>query len=30
MRIERELGFTPSHNDGSDVLDSVGIEGETR
>ncbi|MEM9614516.1 MAG: phytanoyl-CoA dioxygenase family protein [Actinomycetota bacterium] len=30
VRIERELGFTHSHNDGSEVLDSVGIDGETR
>ncbi len=30
VKIERELGFTHSHNDESDVLESVGVEGETR
>ncbi len=30
VAIERELGFTHSHNDEGEVLDSVGIEGETR
>jgi phytanoyl-CoA hydroxylase len=29
VRIERQLGFTHSHNDGSDVLDAVGVDGET-
>src|SRR5262245_27538255 len=29
VRIERELGFTHSHNDERDVLDSVGVEGQT-
>ena len=27
---ERELGFTPSHNDSIAVLDDVGVAGETR
>ena len=30
IAIERELGFTHSHNDGDDVLGSVGVEGESR
>jgi hypothetical protein len=30
VRIERELGFTHSHNDHVEVLDSVGVDGETR
>jgi phytanoyl-CoA hydroxylase len=30
VRIERELGFTHSHNDQIDVLDQVGVAGETR
>ena len=30
IAIERELGFTHSHNDEGEVLDSVGVEGETR
>lgn len=30
VKIERELGFTHSHNDDDEVLDSVGIEGQTR
>jgi len=30
VRIERELGFTHSHNDTTEVLDGVGVEGETR
>lgn len=30
IEIERELGFTHSHNDHDDVLGSVGVEGETR
>lgn len=30
IAIERELGFTHSHNDDDEVLDSVGVEGETR
>jgi hypothetical protein len=29
VRIERELGFTHSHNDDHTVLDSVGVAGET-
>jgi len=29
VRIERELGFTHSHNDEGEVLDTVGVEGET-
>ena len=29
VRIERELGFTHSHNDERDVLDAVGVEGQT-
>jgi hypothetical protein len=29
IRIERDLGFTHSHNDATDVLDSVGVEAET-
>jgi phytanoyl-CoA hydroxylase len=29
VRIERELGFTHSHNDERDVLDSVGVAGQT-
>jgi len=29
VKIERELGFTHSHNDDVTVLDSVGIPGET-
>ncbi|MGI9644690.1 MAG: phytanoyl-CoA dioxygenase family protein [Ilumatobacteraceae bacterium] len=28
--IERQLGFTHSHNDAGDVLDTVGIDGQTR
>lgn len=27
VAAERELGFTHSHNDGSDVLDGVGRQG---
>lgn len=27
--IERKLGFTHSHNDAGDVLDNVGVDGET-
>ena len=30
VRIERELGFTHSHNDHVEVLDAVGVDGETR
>jgi phytanoyl-CoA hydroxylase len=30
VKIERELGFTHSHNDDDEVLDSVGIKGQTR
>jgi phytanoyl-CoA hydroxylase len=30
VRIERQLGFTHSHNDHIDVLDQVGVAGETR
>jgi phytanoyl-CoA hydroxylase len=30
VRIERELGFSHSHNDAADVLDTVGVEGQTR
>lgn len=30
VKIERELGFTHSHNDDHEVLDSVGVEGQTR
>ncbi len=30
VEIERQLGFTHSHNDDSDVLEHVGIEGESR
>ncbi len=30
VRTERALGFTHSHNDAGDVLDSVGVAGETR
>ena len=30
VATERELGFTHSHNDEKDVLDGVGIDGETR
>lgn len=30
VETERELGFTHSHNDGNDVLDSVGVVGQTR
>jgi hypothetical protein len=29
IRIERELGFTHSHNDAREVLDAVGVEAET-
>ena len=29
VRIERELGFTHSHNDEREVLDAVGVEGQT-
>jgi phytanoyl-CoA hydroxylase len=29
VRIERELGFTHSHNDHIEVLEQVGVEGET-
>ncbi|MGI9601020.1 MAG: phytanoyl-CoA dioxygenase family protein [Acidimicrobiales bacterium] len=30
VAIERELGFTHSHNDDGQVLDRVGVEGQTR
>ena len=30
VATERELGFTHSHNDDLDVLDDVGVDGETR
>jgi len=30
VALERRMGFTHSHNDASDVLDDVGLEGETR
>jgi phytanoyl-CoA hydroxylase len=30
VQIERELGFTHSHNDRIEVLDDVGVDGETR
>lgn len=30
IAIERELGFTHSHNDSDDVLDEVGVQGESR
>ena len=30
VKIERKLGFTHSHNDDDDVLDAVGVEGQTR
>jgi phytanoyl-CoA hydroxylase len=30
VKIERQLGFTHSHNDQVDVLDHVGVAGETR
>ena len=30
VAIERQLGFTHSHNDSGDVLDQVGVEGQTR
>ncbi len=30
VRIERQLGFTHSHNDDAAVLDSVGVEGQSR
>ena len=30
VAIERRLGFTHSHNDQPDVLDTVGVEGQTR
>ena len=29
VKIERELGFTHSHNDDDDVLEAVGVDGET-
>jgi phytanoyl-CoA hydroxylase len=29
VKIERQLGFTHSHNDTAEVLDSVGVHGET-
>jgi ectoine hydroxylase-related dioxygenase (phytanoyl-CoA dioxygenase family) len=30
ISVERSLGFTHSHNDASDVLEGVGVDGETR
>ena len=30
VATERALGFTHSHNDGRDVLDDVGVVGQTR
>lgn len=30
VKIERQLGFTHSHNDDEAVLDEVGVEGQTR
>lgn len=30
VQVERELGFTHSHNDEREVLDQVGIEGQSR
>jgi ectoine hydroxylase-related dioxygenase (phytanoyl-CoA dioxygenase family) len=30
VATERQLGFTHSHNDAATVLDSVGVDGETR
>ncbi|MEM7142615.1 MAG: phytanoyl-CoA dioxygenase family protein [Actinomycetota bacterium] len=30
VRIERDLGFTHSHNDDAGVLDAVGVDGESR
>ncbi len=30
ISTERELGFTHSHNDATDVLDAVGVDGRTR
>jgi hypothetical protein len=30
VATERQLGFTHSHNDAADVLDAVGVDGETR
>lgn len=30
VKIERDLGFTHSHNDEDDVLGSVGVDGQTR
>jgi hypothetical protein len=30
VEVERELGFTHSHNDELEVLDRVGVPGETR
>lgn len=30
VRTERRLGFTHSHNDDGEVLDAVGVDGETR
>lgn len=29
VAIERQLGFTHSHNDATDVLDAVGVDGQT-
>jgi phytanoyl-CoA hydroxylase len=30
IATERELGFTHSHNDATEILDSVGVDGQTR
>ncbi len=30
VEIERDLGFTHSHNDDGAVLDGVGVDGQTR
>jgi phytanoyl-CoA hydroxylase len=30
VEIERDLGFTHSHNDDNEVLDAVGVDGQTR
>ena len=30
IATERQLGFTHSHNDAVEVLDDVGVEGQTR
>ena len=30
VKIERQLGFTHSHNDELEVLEEVGVDGESR